>query len=132
MISRTARYPVAALVVAALVLVLTHASASAQNGVQVTQAGTISGSPLQVGTTLTASGGSWNPASANARWEWFACPAKVKSWSDCELRAVSQSQYTIQSGDVGRYIVLNLYAWRTGQPVSPTAGRERAEKSTTT
>jgi hypothetical protein len=99
-------------------------SAGAQTTPQVTQAGTINGSPIRVGTRLTASGGAWTgPSGTTARWEWFACPPNARSWTECFTRSVYQSSYTIQSGDVGRYIVLNLYAYR-GQPQNPgTSGR---------
>jgi hypothetical protein len=108
-----------------MVLVLSlGGSADAQSQPQVNQAGTINGSPIRVGTTLTATGGNWSgPSGTTARWEWFACPANARSWNECFQRALFQSNYTIQSGDVGRYIVLNLYAYR-GQPQNPgTSGR---------
>jgi hypothetical protein len=125
-ISRRAWSAVAAgmAVAVALVLMLTGGKAGAQTSPQVHSPGTINGSPIRVGTRLTASGGSWSgPTGTQARWEWFACPANSRAWYQCYQRQLYQSAYTIQSGDVGRYIVLNLYAW-TGQPQSPgTSGR---------
>jgi hypothetical protein len=110
-------------VVVMLVLVL-GSSADAQSAPQVNQAGTINGTPIRVGTRLTATGGNWSgPSGTTARWEWFACPANARAWTDCFTRSLYQNNYTIQSGDVGRYIVLNLYAFR-GQPQNPgTNGR---------
>ena len=106
-------------------------SAVAQSTPQVSQAGTINGSPIRVGTVLTATGGSWGgPQGTTARWEWFACPIYARSLSQCFQRALYQNTYTIQSGDVGRFIVLNLYAFN-GQPQNPGA-RGRAERSTIT
>lgn len=131
-ISRRAWCAVAAGLAVALALVLSlGGSADAQSTPQVTQAGTINGSPIRVGTRLTASGGAWSgPSGTTARWEWFACPPNARSWTDCFQRSLYQNTYTIQSGDVGRYIALNLYAYR-GQPQSPgTSGR--AERFTIT
>jgi hypothetical protein len=132
-ISRRAWYAAAAGMAVAIVLVLMLGSrdAGAQSAPVVNSPGTINGSPIRVGTRLNASGGSWGgPQGTTARWEWFACPANARSWYDCALRQLYQSNYTIQSGDVGRYIVLNLYAY-TGQPQSPgTSGR--AEKASMT
>src|SRR4051812_3156952 len=115
----------------ALVLMLGGGDAGAQSQPTVNQAGTINGSPIRVGTRLTASGGSWSgPQGTTARWEWFACPPNANSWTQCFQRQLYQNNYTIQSGDVGRYIVLNLYAYQ-GQPQSPgTSGR--AERFTAT
>ena len=130
--SRRAWCAAAAGLAASLALVLlVGGSADAQSTPQVNQAGTINGSPIRVGTRLTASGGSWSgPSGTTARWEWFACPPNARSWTDCFTRALYQSSYTIQSGDVGRYIALNLYAYR-GQPQNPgTSGR--AERFTVT
>jgi hypothetical protein len=126
---RTRAWSAAAAGLAAVVmLVLSQGgSAAAQNQPQVNQAGTINGSPIRVGTRLTASGGSWSgPSGTQARWEWFACPENARSWTDCFQRSLYQSNYTIQSGDVGRYIVLNLYAFQ-GQPQNPGANG-RAER----
>jgi len=116
-----------------LVLVLGGGSASAQNRPTVSEAGTINGSPIQVGTVLTASGGRSGPQGTTARWEWFACPADWNSWTQCFQRGLDQSSYTIRADDVGRYIVLNLYAYR-GQPQPPgTSGRaERYTVSSST
>src|SRR5690349_25157756 len=95
-----------------LVLTLGGSDAGAQNAPVVYQAGTINGSPIRVGTRLTASGGSWGgPQGTTARWEWFACPPSARTWYDCSQRSLYQSNYTIQSCDVGRHIVLNLYAY---------------------
>ena len=124
-ISRRAWYAAAAgLAVVVLLALGLGSSADAQSTPQVTQAGTINGTPIRVGTRLTATGGSWSgPQGTTARWEWFACPANARSWTDCFTRSLYQNNYTIQSGDVGRYIALNLYAFR-GQPQNPgTAGR---------
>jgi hypothetical protein len=120
-----------AAVALALVLSLGGGPAGAQSQPRVTQAGTISGNPIRVGTRLTASGGSWSrPRGTQVRWEWFACPPGSDEWRDCAQRVLGQDNYTIQSGDVGRYIVLNLYAYR-GSPQSPgTSGR--AERWTAT
>ncbi len=125
LISRRAWCAAAAgLAVAVMFALSLGGSAGAQTTPQVTAAGTINGSPIRVGTRLTASGGSWSgPQGTTARWEWFACPANARSWTECFQRSLYQSNYTIQSGDVGRYIVLNLYAYR-GQPQNPgTSGR---------
>jgi hypothetical protein len=117
----------AGLAVMVLLVLSLGGSADAQSTPQVNQAGTINGSPIRVGTTLTASGGSWSgPSGTTARWEWFACPANARSWTDCFQRSLFQTSYTIQSGDVGRYIVLNLYAYR-GAPQNPGASG-RAER----
>jgi hypothetical protein len=118
-------------VAVACVLMLGGGDAGAQTQPQVNSPGTINGSPIRVGTRLTATGGSWSgPSGTQARWEWFACPANARAWYQCFQRQLFQNTYTIQSGDVGRYIVLNLYAY-TGQPQSPgTSGR--AERFTVT
>jgi hypothetical protein len=132
-ISRRAWYLAAAGLAAALVFVLAHGSpARAQRGdsPRVYEAGHINGGPLQPGTTLTASGGSWGPSGVRARWEWFACPENARSWSSCYQRAFYDDTYTIQPGDVGLYIVLNLYAYR-GSPQPPGSWR-RAERFTIT
>jgi hypothetical protein len=124
-IGRRAWCAAAAELAVAMALVLSPGgSADAQSPPQVNQAGTINGSPIRVGTRLTASGGSWSgPSGTTARWEWFACPANARSWTECFQRSLYQNNYTIQSGDVGRYIVLNLYAYQ-GQPQNPgTSGR---------
>ena len=125
-ISRRAWSAVAAGMAVALVFVLMLAGgeAGAQSSPVVNSPGTINGSPIRVGTRLTATGGSWGgPQGTTARWEWFACPANARSWYQCFQRQLYQNNYTIQSGDVGRYIVLNLYAYR-GQPQNPgTSGR---------
>jgi hypothetical protein len=133
MIPRRAVYAAAAglAVAVALVLMLGSRDAGAQSSPVVYAAGTINGGPIRVGTRLTASGGRWGgPQGTTARWEWFACPANARGWYQCSQRQLYQSSYTIQSGDVGRYIVLNLYAYR-GQPQNPGANG-RAERYTTT
>jgi hypothetical protein len=113
------------------ILALGDSDAGAQNSPVVYQAGTINGSPIRVGTRLTASGGSWGgPQGTTARWEWFACPPNWRSWWNCSQRQLYQDNYTIQSGDVGRYIVLNLYAYN-GQPQNP-GSRWRAERHSST
>jgi hypothetical protein len=132
MISRKIRFGSAAIAAVALALVLTQAPAGAQQTAQVTEAGKISGSPISVGTKLIASGGKWSPNNAKVRWEWFSCPENAQRWSDCIQRALYDGEYTIQQSDVGRRIVLNLYAWTSGQPVSPTSGQQRAERYTAT
>ena len=131
-ISRRAWCAVAAgLAVAVLFALSLGGSADAQSTPQVNQAGTINGSPIRVGTRLFATGGSWSgPPGTAARWEWFACPANARSWTACFTRSLYQDNYTIQSGDVGRYIVLNLYAYQ-GQPQNP-GSNGRAERFTIT
>jgi hypothetical protein len=111
-------------VVVTLVLMLGGSNAGAQTTPQVNAPGTINGSPIRVGTRLTATGGSWSgPTGTQARWEWFSCPASARTWFQCSQRLLYQNAYTIQTGDVGRYIALNLYAWQ-GQPQNPgTSGR---------
>ena len=79
------------------VLMLGGGDAGAQSQPQVNSPGTINGSPIRVGTRLTATGGSWSgPSGTQARWEWFACPANARSWYQCYQRQFSQSSYTIQ------------------------------------
>jgi hypothetical protein len=118
-------------VAVALVLMLGGGNAGAQSSPVVYEAGTINGSPIRVGTRLTATGGRWSgPQGTQARWEWFSCPPNARSWYQCSQRLLYQSAYTIQSSDVGRYIVLNLYAWQ-GQPRNP-GSRDRAERFTIT
>jgi len=94
----------------------------------------VGGSPLRAGTTLFATGGVWGPQGgrngASARWEWFACPAPSSAWWSCATRSLYSSRYTVQAADVGRYIVLNLYAYR-GQAQAPGANG-RAERRTAT
>jgi hypothetical protein len=115
----------------ALVLALGDGPADAQNRPVVYEAGRINGSPIRVGTRLWASGGRWDgPKGTQARWEWFSCPPGADEWRDCWLRVVNHDSYTIQTSDVGRRIVLNLYAY-VGSPQPPgTSGR--AERWTAT
>jgi hypothetical protein len=129
---RRALYTAAAgvAVAVALVLMLGGGDAGAQSQPTVYQAGTINGSPIRVGTRLWASGGRYGPEGVQARWEWFSCPPGFDEWGDCWLRVVNQDSYTIQTSDVGRRIVLNLYAY-FGSPQPPgTSGR--AERWTAT
>ena len=128
-IRRRAWYAAAAGMAGALVLVLMlgSANAGAQTPPHVNSAGTINGSPIRVGTRLTATGGSWGgPTGTTARWEWFACPPNARTWTQCFQRQLFQNAYTIQSGDVGRYIALNLYAYpghrRIQGPVAAPSG----------
>lgn len=122
----------AAVLALGAVLVCTP-SAGAQQSPSVYAPGQISGAPIQVGTTLRASGGSWGPQSGSnrARWEWFACPSPSSSWWRCSLRATYFGQYTIRGEDVGRYIVLNLHAYR-GQPESLYGNRAERRTATAT
>ena len=99
---------------------------------QVYQAGTINGSPIRVGHASDrhrrqlerapghdSRAGSGSPARRT--------PARGPS---AIQRQLYQSNYTIQSGDVGRYIALNLYAYT--RPTTESRDRGRAERSTVT
>ena len=56
-------------VAVALVLMLGGGDADAQSQPQVNSPGTINGSPIRVGTRLTATGGNWSgPPGTQARW----------------------------------------------------------------
>ena len=116
----------------AFVLVAGRVARTRRATPQVTQAGTINGSPIRVGHAidrhrreLERADGHDGPLGV------VRLPGeRPLAGPSASPAPLSQSSYTIQSGDVGRYIVLNLYAYR-GQPQNPgTSGR--AERFTIT
>jgi hypothetical protein len=82
-------------------------------GATVTQAPKISGDPSP-GSELTASTGSWTPASAPASYDWLRCDA---SGDGCtQVRGSCDRSYKVTDADVGHTLRARLTVTEPGQP----------------
>jgi len=87
-------------------ILLSHYGQSLSTGFTNTVKPTISGT-ASVGSTLTASPGSWTPTPSGYGYAWDLCDS---AGNNCGLSptAVNQSTYVIQSGDAGHTIRVNV------------------------
>ena len=84
-------------------------------GATVTQAPTISGDSAQLapGTKLTASTGSWTPASASATYDWLRCD---RPGTTCmPISGACGRRYTVRGDDVGHTLRVRLTVTEPGQ-----------------
>jgi hypothetical protein len=64
----------------------------------------------QQGQVLTANSGTWTNSPTSYSYQWWNCTAPNNSGSCTAISGANSSTYTVQSADVGKYILFSVFA----------------------